>query len=303
MPVYNAEAHVAAAIDSALSQTYTDLELLVVDDGSTDGTSSILAGVADPRLRVVRQPNEGLVAALNHGLAECASEFVARLDADDIAAFVRLDLQIRYLDQNPDVAAVGSCYEVVDGDGTSEGVVHVAADPTYLHRRLYFRNTFAHSSMTFRRAEVLDIGGYHEVGPVEDYDLWLRLSARHALGCLPDVLLAYRRSEDSISSRQREEQLYNLALVRSRAHRERPMSAPRVRDIIKQGFAHERAYRHRCSGAMSTYVFDHAWLAVTTARQRRPLVAARLCVAVAMIVLVRPASMRGLLRRNARTTT
>jgi glycosyltransferase involved in cell wall biosynthesis len=294
LTVFNGGPHLKAAVASVLSQTHPRFELLVVDDGSTDGSGEWLAALDDPRIRVVRQANKGLVAALNRGLEEARTELVARMDADDLSAPVRLEQQARYLLRHPDVAAVGCCYEVVEADGSPAEVVHVAGSSPYLRRRLYFRNTFAHASMMFRRSAALEVGGYRDVGPAEDYDLWVRLSARHELAALPDVLFTYRRTTTGISASQRERQLESLARVRASLRQDRPLAVPSARQLRAEGEEHARRYGADCGGALRTYVFDHAWLAIHAARERDVCVAARLGAAVALLVLRHPAAWRGL---------
>src|SRR5437016_3101798 len=97
LPVYNAEQYIGAAITSVLAQTFTDFELVVIDDGSEDRTGEVLTGFSDPRLRVLRFPeNRGLVSALNAGIRESASEFIARMDADDICMPLRFERQVAF---------------------------------------------------------------------------------------------------------------------------------------------------------------------------------------------------------------
>jgi glycosyltransferase involved in cell wall biosynthesis len=294
LTVFNGGPHLKEAVASVLSQTHPRFELLVVDDGSTDGSGEWLAALDDPRIRVVRQANRGLVAALNHGLEEARTDLVARMDADDISSPARLEQQARYLMRHPGVAAVGCCYAVVEEDGSPAEVMHVAGAPSYLRRRLYFRNTFAHASMTFRRSAALEVGGYRDVGPVEDYDLWVRLSARHDLAALPDVLFTYRRTTTGISASQRERQLESLARVRASLRQERPLAVPSARQLRAEGEEHVRRYGADCGDALPTYVFDHAWLAIHAARERNLGAAARLGAAVVLLVLRHPSGWRGL---------
>lgn len=294
MAVYNGGEHLPAAVGSILTQTFNDFELLVVDDGSTDGSSEFLRRLDDRRVRVIRQENQGLVAALNRGLAETRTELVARMDADDVSAPTRLERQVRFLDENPRVAAVGCCYEVIDESGRVQDVVHVAAEPGYLHRRLYFRNTFAHASMMFRLSAVLEAGKYRDVGPVEDYDLWIRLAARDDLAGLPDTLFAYRltRGGVSVSAVQRQRDCH--ATVRDQFHRARPMVSLSAWAVFAEGRTHRRKYSGTCSRPLAEYVFDHAWLALLAAKRGRLHHATQLALGIAMLLLRHPATTRGL---------
>jgi glycosyltransferase involved in cell wall biosynthesis len=108
IPVYNGAADVAMAIDSILTQTFTDFELIVVNDGSTDRTAAVLKAVSDPRIRIVDRENAGIATALNHGIALARGKYIARLDHDDRAKPTRLEKQFRFMEVNPDYAMVGT---------------------------------------------------------------------------------------------------------------------------------------------------------------------------------------------------
>ena len=129
MPVYNAEGFVEAAARSILDQTFTDLELIAVDDGSTDGSGAILdrLAAADPRLRIVRRPNTGVTGALNDGLAAARAPLIARMDADDVSAPTRLEKQLAYLDAHPDIGLLGCAWTTCPADGR-----RIAPDPHLL---------------------------------------------------------------------------------------------------------------------------------------------------------------------------
>ncbi|BCB84828.1 glycosyltransferase family A protein [Phytohabitans suffuscus] len=126
MPVYNAADYIAAAIGSVLRQTYQDLELLVVDDGSTDRTEAVVAAITDRRLRVLPRPRGGIVAALNAGIGAARGELLARMDADDIMTPDRLARQVAYLDRRPGVVACGTDYELF---GSMSGRVRMPRTP------------------------------------------------------------------------------------------------------------------------------------------------------------------------------
>lgn len=211
LPVRNGAAFLRAACDSVLAQQGVTLELLVVDDGSTDATPEILRALAEPRLRVIRQAGQGLtgqglVAALNRGLAEARAPLVARLDADDLALPRRLALQAAHLAAHPRIVVLGSAWQVIDAAGRPHGVAHPPCDAAAVRDELGRRNCLAHPAVMFRRDAVLAAGGYRAAFEgAEDYDLWLRLSERHDLENLPQPLLAYREHPGQ-GTRQRLEQ-------------------------------------------------------------------------------------------------
>jgi glycosyltransferase involved in cell wall biosynthesis len=209
LPVYNGERFLREAIDSILGQTWEDFELLVVNDGSTDGTATILRDYSDPRLHVItNEHNTGVPASLNRGLAHAKGEYVARIDADDLALPERLAEQLHYLDRHPLVGLVASATEVVDKDGAAIRVEdHGTLSPEQLYYTLTFVNCIASSSVTFRRGLVLKTGGYDEsMSYAIDYDLWLRVSRRAKIVKLRKVLAKWRDTETNISHRFKAEQ-------------------------------------------------------------------------------------------------
>lgn len=194
LPVRNGAAHLREAVDSILSQTMTAFELIVIDDGSTDATPALLAGLSDPRVRVLRQDGLGLVAALNRGLMEARGPYVARMDADDIARPGRLAAQAARLDAAPGVALVGGAYRVIAADGTPMDTVHPPTGAEAVQAGLLARNVIAHPTVMLRRDAVLAAGLYRPAfDRAEDYDLWLRLSERHQLENLTEIVLDYRQ--------------------------------------------------------------------------------------------------------------
>ena len=294
LPVYNGGDHLATAVASILGQTHEAFELLVIDDGSTDGTADLLAGLTDPRVTVVTQPNRGLVATLNKGLSLARHDLVARMDADDVSHPRRLELQVDFLTADPGVVAVGCCYEVVD-DGGVVAQVHTAADPPYLRRQLFFRNVLPHAGMMFRRSAVVAVGGYRDVGPVEDYDLWARLSAGHELASLPDVLLSYRLSSSGISANAGDEQIQHHRLVRNRMLAEGSFPHASAVRILREGLEHARTYEATCPGALRSYVFDHIWLAALLTRGGRLRSGSSLMTGAVALAVLRPRAFVGFL--------
>lgn len=193
MPVYNGETFLEEALLSVLTQSLRDIEVIVVDDGSTDRTPEILAYVTDPRVRVLTQPNGGIAAALNFGVAHARGRYVARMDADDRCVPERLDRQVSFLETHPEVAAVGSSYRLIDESGAYLGVFGTLVGDQELRRDLFVRCPFGHGTMMIRLSALQELGGY-DVGcvPAEDYDLWIRLMRRHQVANLPEALYEYR---------------------------------------------------------------------------------------------------------------
>jgi glycosyltransferase involved in cell wall biosynthesis len=206
LPVHDGEPYVGDAVRSVLEQTFDDFELLVVDDGSTDGTAETLASFHDPRLRVIRnERNVGLVASLNRGLAEARGEYVARIDADDRCLPQRLERQVAVLDAEPRVGLVGSWMELVDASGEPAGrlVARISDFAELLYYTLIMYVLVSHPAAMFRREAVLAVGGYDpHTFLAEDKDLWRRLAlARWDARIVQEPLVVYRLHDDSITSR------------------------------------------------------------------------------------------------------
>lgn len=199
LPVHNGATYLAAALESVLTQTWTELELIVVDDGSTDDTPTVLAACTDPRLQVHRQPAAGVVAALNRGLALARGPWVARMDADDVMAPERLARQVRFLSEHPEVVACGTAYRLV---GEGSGVVRVPLTAGRCRAHLLWGSCIAHPTAMIRRETLTRHGiGYREGHPhAEDFRLFSDLAAVGALANLPYVGLDYRLHRDQVSS-------------------------------------------------------------------------------------------------------
>lgn len=180
MTVYNGDRHISSSIQSALDQTIQDIELLIFNDGSSDGTRSIIEAVVDSRVTVVHSERVGRARALNEGVKACSSAYVAILDADDIALPTRVEEQIAFLDRRKKVDLVGSRYRcVIDEQGAPvRDVVLPMAYPGFVRWFHNERCPLFHSSVMFRRAAVMGIGGYDEtLTHCLDLDLYVRLLA------------------------------------------------------------------------------------------------------------------------------
>jgi hypothetical protein len=203
MAVHDGERYVGAAVDSVLAQTFRNLELIVVDDGSTDRSAEIVRQRADPRVRVIANDrNLGLAPSLNVGLAEARGEFVARLDADDDATPQRLARQVEFMDANPPVALLGSWYTEMAADGTPGAQVTLPTQHWALRWHMCLYSPFAHSAVLWRRTLVAErVGEYDErLAYSMDYDLWRRIAERLEVANLPESLLFLRAHEQSMTA-------------------------------------------------------------------------------------------------------
>lgn len=204
IPAYNAERFLAETIQSALGQTYQDFEVIVVDDGSTDGTREVVAAFDDPRIRYTYQDNRGPAAARNTGIAAATGEYIAPLDADDLALPHRFATQIGILEAHPTLAVVGSGYVWIDEEGRDvPWDNHSWQKWPELNqiRDWLFDCPFVPSATMFRRAAWEDIGGFDEglIGP-EDWNFWMRLVlGGHQMGWHKEVVCLYRHRRDGVS--------------------------------------------------------------------------------------------------------
>lgn len=217
LPVRNGGAYIGAAIESILAQTFNDFELLIIDDASTDNTPSISARFqdADRRVRVVKNPGTGLVAALNYGITASAAPLIARMDADDIAVPDRLARQFGFLQANPDIDVVGSQVSFINERGVLTGkTTKLPESPEAVSKTLVKHCCIRHPTVLMRREAFEKVGGYRaQFIAAEDLDLWLRLAEHGKLANLPHALLFYRLHARQVS----QEKLWTQRLSRNLA--------------------------------------------------------------------------------------
>jgi len=202
IPAYNAERYIRTAIESCLSQTYAPVEIVVVDDGSTDGTAAVAESFASP-VRVVRLPqNMGLSTARNRGVQASTGDWVAFLDADDWFFPEKLERQRRCALENRQAALIYAGFRIIAIDGTERDGRFFS--PSELLPMLRYRNRLNVSSVMMRRYEFNAIGGFDpKLQAAEDWDLWLRVAARYSVevfAAVPQPLVVYRRVPGSLGS-------------------------------------------------------------------------------------------------------
>ncbi len=207
MTAYNARSTIAAAVESVLQQSFTDLELLVLDDGSSDETVAALAAITDPRLRVEIRAHRGRPAALNEALTLAIGEYIALNDADDASLSDRIAQQVAYLDEHPDIAAVGG--QLIATDGHRQWVLRWPTAPTDIARALDAgRMPISNACVMMRRDWLQQVGGYNESHTrLEDLELFHRTRRAAQFAALPTTLLMYRFRTFSYQQWAHEEQL------------------------------------------------------------------------------------------------
>jgi glycosyltransferase EpsE len=206
MGVYNCERTVRASVESMLAQDYRELELVIVDDGSSDGTAEIVRGCAQKDGRIILLQNErnrGLARSLNRCIEAAAGQYLARMDGDDLSCPDRIGKQVRFLEEHGEYGFCGSTISLFDSSGTWGRVAYPELPDA---GSFLFRNPFAHPTVVFRAALLKDAGGYDcdpSIGRSEDYDLFMRLYASGSRGYnIQEDLLRYREDLDSLKKRK-----------------------------------------------------------------------------------------------------
>lgn len=221
LPVWNAERWLAEAIDSVRNQTIDNFELIVIDDGSTDGSAGIVQARArsDRRIHLLHQDRLGLVAALNRGLSKARGRLIARLDADDRAHPQRLQRQAEYLERHHDVGLLGTWAEQIDERGSPKGFRRYPTSAEELMAVLPRTNPLLHSSIMIRQSVLQQVGVYRPAFEgAEDYDLWLRVSEIAKIANLPEYLVQYRVHPYSVTNRIRVRQLFSTRFAQRAAN-------------------------------------------------------------------------------------
>jgi glycosyltransferase involved in cell wall biosynthesis len=202
MPVWNGERFLAESVESLLTQTFTDFEVVVVDGGSTDRTLEILAGHNDPRIKIFQAP-PGIVPALNFGIEQARGKWIARHDADDISLPQRLALQWAAVNREPTAVFCHTDVELIGEDVETIGRARFPRSQAFLTLKLCYQCPVVHGSVLFKKETVLAVGGY-QGQQAEDYGLWGRLIENGRVIGIPKKLLKFRIHEVSASKRHRE---------------------------------------------------------------------------------------------------
>ncbi|UVC11661.1 glycosyltransferase [Rhizobium sp. TH2] len=213
LPVKNGLPYLKEALSSILSQDAVELEVIAIDDWSTDGTLEYLEELAaiDNRVIVAGNPDSGLVSALNFGLSIASHEFVARMDADDVAQPMRLHRQAVYLSQNPEVAVVGGQVCHIDENGSKTLERTLPRSSTANKFWLDYMCPVVHPAAMMRKSAILKLGGYRAAFlAAEDYDLWLRVCDDGKIVNLPSYVLDYRIHSSSVTQRKIQQQIMSI---------------------------------------------------------------------------------------------
>jgi len=200
MSVYNGEKFLREAVDSILQQTFHDFEFLIIDDASTDSTANILQRYEDPRIILIRNPeNLGLTKSLNKGLKRAMGDFIARMDADDVSLVQRLEKQVLFMDAHPDIGVCGTWMEMT-GDSTNS-VLSSATKHEEIITGFLFGNTIFHPTVIIRKETIFNLGEFYDeqYQQAQDMEYWVRLSNREVkFANISEVLLKYRLHDTNV---------------------------------------------------------------------------------------------------------
>jgi glycosyltransferase involved in cell wall biosynthesis len=212
MTCYNAAATIEESVHSVLAQTFDDFELVLVDDLSSDKSIALIEKINDPRIRVIKlTARHRRTRALNQGFNICRGEYIAVLDADDIAHPTRFSKQVTFLKQNPQIVAVGTWYTNISENGAEISKAEFSTTSVAIRRRLAFNNSLVHSSMMYRRCAAQTIGGYMEdFDYAQDFALWISFAEIGEIGAIPEQLTKLRRLTNSMTRGKD----YSIDLVR-----------------------------------------------------------------------------------------
>lgn len=287
MPVYNAGRFLPAALDSILEQTFTDFELIAVNDGSTDESGKVLAAYAsrDSRLRVVtHRQNQGLVATLNEAIDLAKGAYLARQDGDDISFPTRFEQEVGVLDQHPDVVLVAGSFEVFD---EQDEFIYREVLPTEdedIKRAMYLRNPIGHGSVMFRKDACIQVGKYSpDCGPTEDYELWSRLAKVGKFHALETATFRWRVNTRGITRSKNDLLVSIMKQHLTRRWTDTPPPVLSRRKLYARGLYYYRTYPKRGVDMKNVVLADNAQLATKLIRRGRPLAGLHQLLAVLFV--------------------
>lgn len=214
LPVYNCGDFLHDSVLSLLEQSYSNLQIIIINDGSTDNSKNILDSFADSRINLISRENKGLIYTLNEALSLCDGKYIARMDGDDISHKDRIFEQVKYLEKNKDIAVLGCSANIIDMDSKTIGNRFPPRNPQINKSLLLFGPTLIHPSVMFNK-ELIGDDLYYDINAylAEDYELWLRLSSKYKISNVKDILFDYRYNNNSVSNTNIEKQKKSAARI------------------------------------------------------------------------------------------
>jgi glycosyltransferase involved in cell wall biosynthesis len=232
IPAYNSEKTIKATIESVFNQSFSDFELIVINDGSQDSTLEVISQINDPRIRVFSYENAGGNVSRNRGLKHSVGEFVSFLDADDLWTTDKLQAQLQALKDNLDAKVAYSWTDYINADGEIFiSGTHTTANGDVYEKLLVHNFLENGSNPLIYREVLLELDGFDEsLEASQDWDMWLRLAARYSFVAVPKVQILYRVSSNSVSSNLRRQEKCCLEVFQ-RAYQARPVSNKNIRNL------------------------------------------------------------------------
>ena len=246
MPAYNAEKYIGESIKSILNQTFIDFEFIIINDGSRDRTKEIILSYSDDRIVYLEnEMNSGIVVTLNKGLEYATGEYIARMDADDIAVAERLEKQIEFMEKNKDVGVLGTGI-CIFGEDVHEQARVFTTNPEQLKAELIFNSCIAHPTVMMR-SNILKNNGLSydlEYAGAEDYNLWWKIAKISQIATIPDLLLKYRIHSSQIT-KKKDEKYYKMM---------KKLMEERFSDIgFKSSDIEKKVFMKYCLGEYETF--------------------------------------------------
>ncbi|HEY9850634.1 MAG TPA: glycosyltransferase [Leptolyngbyaceae cyanobacterium] len=215
IPVYNGEKTIRETIESVLNQTFTDFELIVIDDGSQDKTVEIVSSIRDERLKIFSYPNSGVSISRNRGISHVSGEYISFIDADDLWTEDKLELQLKALKENSQAAVAYSWTKCIDESGNfSRRGSHISVTGDVYAKLLLIDFIENGSNPLIRKQALTEVGEFDaSVTPSEDRDMWLRLAAKYHFVAVPSPQILYRQSDNSASANIAKQKVASLKVI------------------------------------------------------------------------------------------
>lgn len=244
IPAYNAMEFLPETLDSVLQQTFTDFEVLIVNDGSTDAIAAWFITVKDDRVRLISQANQGLSGARNTGITEARGEYIAFLDADDLWASTKLEQQVHCLDHHPEVGLVYTWTRLVDETGKPTGVKYDSQLEGNVWQQILVGDIVCSGSSAMVRRSCFDlVGGFDpDLSPAADFDMWTRIAAYYHFAVVKEFLLDYRQHSSSMS-RNHLKMMQDLRITFEKRFQSVPLELLHLRNLAYAGMYRGLAWK------------------------------------------------------------
>lgn len=294
IPCFNSEKTIKKTIDSVLEQTFTDFELIVVNDGSTDSTLDIISKISDPRIKVFSYPNSGANITRNRGFCHSVGEYISFLDADDVWTSDKLKSQWQTLQENVGAKVAYSWTDYIDENGEFLlAGTHITANGNVYEKLLVINFLENGSNPLIRREAVIEVGGFDEsLQAGQDWDMWLRLAQKYDFVAVPAVQILYRIHKSSMSSNLARQEKACL-LVINKAYSHSPDSLQHLRSKTLTNLynyltckALQQPFNRQKGIAAAIFLFkniinDSSWL-------KRRILIFKLLLKIAVVILLPP---------------